>query len=98
MNSEDLQKLANKYNLRIQVLPSAILVNSKINEWVIELDCKNNIILYHFNNPRRKCRVHRQIKFCSENNTNTYDFVFKYIIGHDDSIISGTKNLKKVKV
>ena len=97
MSSEDIQQLAKNYNLRVQVLPQSILVYSKMNEWLIEIDDRDNIILCHFNNPKRSCRVHQQIKFHSNNNVNNYDYVFQYINGHDDSIISGTKNLKSIR-
>lgn len=97
MSNEELSKLAGRYNLRVQILPSVVIVYSQINEWVIEMDHKNNIKLCHFNNPRKSCRTHAQIEFLSNTNTNNYDYVFKYIRGHDDSIVIGTKHLKSIK-
>ena len=97
MNNEDIKQLAKSYNLRVQELPNAILVYSKLNEWMIEVDGYNNIKLYNFNNPRRTCRTHEQIKFYRKNKVNSFDYVFQYINGHDDSIITGTKLLKSIK-
>ena len=96
-NEDDLHNLASSYNLRVQVLPSVMLVYSQMNEWLVESDDKNNIKLCHFNNPRRSCKTHEQIEFRSSKNVATYEFVFKYIKGHDDAVLTGTKHMKSMK-
>jgi hypothetical protein len=95
MCENDLHKLASQYNLRVQVLPSVTLVYSKLNEWVVESDYNDNLKLYHFNNPRRNCKVHQQIEFYDD--TATYNYVFQYIKGHDDAVLTGTKHLKRIR-
>lgn len=97
MGTEELHKLASSYNLRVQVLPSVVLVYSKINQWMVESDDKNNIKLCHFNNPRRSCKTHEQIEFYSNSGFATYEYVFKYIKGHDDAVLTGTKVMKSLK-
>ena len=97
MGTEELHNLASSYNLRVQVLPSVVLVYSKINQmsqWLVEKNHKG-IALYHFNNPRKNCKTHSQIEFLNE--VSTYEYVFKFINGHDSAILTGTKHMKKLK-
>ena len=80
----EIQQIANKYNLRVQVLPSAILVHSKYDDWLIEYGEKDQIRLKHFNDMRRSFKTDNQLIF--HRNVADYNNIFSYISSHDHSV------------
>lgn len=84
MTECEICKLADKYNLRVTVLPSVVLVYSKVNAWVIEQYDKKMFKLFHFNNIQRNFKKHEQMDFI--NIAANYETIFEYIKVHDFSI------------
>lgn len=80
----EICKLAEKYNLKVTVLPSVVLVYSKINAWVIEKYNDRLMVLYHFNNLQRSFKKHEQMNF--KDIAANYNTIFEYIKVHDFSI------------
>ena len=84
MSEIEIQTIASKYNCRVQVLPSAVLVHSQYDDWLIEFGEKDQIRLKHFNNIRKSFKTHNQLIFhrCVAD----YNNIFSYISSHDHSV------------
>lgn len=89
MSELEIKEIASKYNLRVQVLPSAVLVHSKYDDWLIEYGEKEQIRLKHFNDIRKSFKTHNQLIFhkCVAN----YNNIFSYISSHDHSVLNTIK-------
>ena len=84
MTEGEICKLAEKFNLKVTVLPSVVLVYSKVNAWVIEQYDTKGFKLFHFDNPMRSFKRHEQMIF--RDIAANYNTIFEYIKTHDFSI------------
>lgn len=66
-NELEVNKLADKYELKVKVFHDTIFITSKYDEWVAEINHKEHIRLKHTNKsklkPKGKFRTHSQDMF-----------------------------------
>jgi len=87
MSELDLQQLASEFKLKIQVLPTqVILVYSRLDHWLLERGKGDMLLLKHFNNPRVSFKTHNQMAF-KHITYETYRNIFSYISSHDHSML-----------
>lgn len=80
INETEISRLARKYGFKYQFVGDSVLVNSKLDEWLIQVET-NRIkpyILRHCPRTVRGCKYHRQHRFYDLN------FLFKSIKNHDN--------------
>lgn len=90
----EVKRLAQKYNFKCQIINDKILIKSKLDNWLVEVNvgCPKPYVLRHHSSNSCSCHYHRQRQF--------YDlpFLFKSIKQHDDYLLYGKhRRLERMK-